>query len=107
MTETEQVFEDAPAVSEERGESIKRVLCDVAVERVAQITSGKQDTNNSAAVWLAVLGEEVGEVSRALLEATFADGDVSAVRLELVQVAATACAWIEDLDSGVAEGVLE
>lgn len=41
----------------------------------------------------AVLGEEVGEVQRALLE-----GDDLALRVELVQVAAVAVAWLEGLE---------
>lgn len=43
----------------------------------------------------AVLTEEVGESCRAWLER-----DVSALREELVQVAAVAVAWIEELDRG-------
>lgn len=41
-----------------------------------------------------VLGEEFGEVGRALLE-----GDFSNLRDELVQVAAVAVAWVEALDA--------
>jgi NTP pyrophosphatase (non-canonical NTP hydrolase) len=45
--------------------------------------------------YAAVLGEEYGEVCRAWLER-----DTAALRAELVQVAAVACAWIEELDNG-------
>ena len=41
----------------------------------------------------AVLGEEYGEVCRALL-----DGDAEGLRNELVQVAAVAVAWLEGLE---------
>ena len=40
-----------------------------------------------------VLGEEVGEVNRAVLEK-----DTANLKVELVQVAAVAVAWLESLD---------
>lgn len=40
-----------------------------------------------------VLGEEVGEVNRAVLER-----DTNNLKVELVQVAAVAVAWLESLD---------
>ena len=43
----------------------------------------------------AILGEEFGEVCQAWLE-----GDVANLRTELVQVAAVAVAWVEELDNG-------
>ena len=43
--------------------------------------------------WNAVLNEETGEVSRALLQ-----DDRPGLRAELVQCAAVAVAWIESLD---------
>lgn len=43
-------------------------------------------------VKFAVLGEEVGEVARALLEK-----DAAGLRVELVQVAAVAVAWLEGM----------
>jgi NTP pyrophosphatase (non-canonical NTP hydrolase) len=46
------------------------------------------------AVKLAVLGEEVGEVSRAFLEK-----DAAGLRAELVQVAAVCIAILEGIDS--------
>lgn len=42
---------------------------------------------------LPVLGEEFGEVAKAMNE-----GDADALREELIQVAAVAVAWIESLD---------
>jgi len=45
--------------------------------------------------YAAVLGEEFGEACRAWLER-----DTAALRAELVQVAAVAVAWIEELDNG-------
>jgi NTP pyrophosphatase (non-canonical NTP hydrolase) len=48
--------------------------------------------------YAAVLTEEVGEVCKAWLER-----DTAALREELVQVAAVAVAWIEELDNGGAQ----
>jgi NTP pyrophosphatase (non-canonical NTP hydrolase) len=45
--------------------------------------------------YAAVLGEEVGECCKAWLER-----DTSALRAELIQTAAVAVAWIEELDNG-------
>jgi NTP pyrophosphatase (non-canonical NTP hydrolase) len=47
------------------------------------------------ATYAAVLGEEFGEVCQAWLER-----DVENLRTELVQVAAVAIAWVEELDNG-------
>lgn len=47
-----------------------------------------------AAVKAAVLSEECGEVSRAVL-----DRDTDNLKTELVQVAAVAVAWLEGIDS--------
>lgn len=44
--------------------------------------------------YAAVLGEEFGEVCKAWLER-----DVDELRVELIQVAAVAVAWIEELDN--------
>ena len=71
------------------------VLEDVAFERMRQDERwGEQ--NHEDFVWGAILGEEVGEVSRAMLEDRFGAG--SNLRDELVQVAAVAIAWIECID---------
>lgn len=45
--------------------------------------------------YAAVLGEEFGEVCQAWLER-----DVENLRTELIQVAAVAIAWVEELDNG-------
>jgi hypothetical protein len=45
--------------------------------------------------YAAVLGEEFGEVCKAWLER-----DVDGLRVELIQTAAVALAWIEELDNG-------
>ncbi len=46
---------------------------------------------------LAVLVEEVGEVARSVLGGMGAVHDGGLLRVELVQVAAVACAWLEAL----------
>lgn len=43
----------------------------------------------------AVLGEEVGEVARALLERSFGNDTTEHLETELIQVAAVAIAWVE------------
>lgn len=55
-------------------------------------------------VWVSILGEEFGEVSRAAIEANFLgyknSGNWSNYRAELIQVAAVAVAMIEAYDKG-------
>ena len=56
---------------------------------------GKQ--NHSSFVWLAILGEEVGEANKAILQSNY-------YRNEMIQVASVALAAIESLDSLHEEG---
>lgn len=73
------------------------VLHAVADERKQQDAKwGEQ--NHDPYIWLAVLGEEVGEVNQAALKATFSGQAWADYRAELVQVAAVAVAMIECLD---------
>lgn len=79
-----------------------RALQDVGVERFHQeLQTGVKFDQTCAAPTeppyraLAVLGEEFGEVARALLEGK-GDGEL---RGELVQVAAVAVAWVEAIDA--------
>ena len=68
------------------------ILDEVSLERYKQDKKwGEQ--NHSPEVWLAILGEEFGEVCRAVCE-----NDVPNYREELVQVAAVAVAMIGALD---------
>lgn len=67
-------------------------LLDVARERDRQDKKwGVQ--NHDDAWWYVILGEEFGEVGKAIYE-----GDPEAYRAELVQVAAVAVAAIESFD---------
>lgn len=73
------------------------VLGDIATERLRQNHKwGEQ--NHAPAYWLMILGEEVGEVNKAVLEATFGTETLENYRKELVQVAAVAIAMIECYD---------
>lgn len=67
----------------------------VKVERFNQVDKwGDQHHDNG--FWLAVLGEEFGEVARAMLKQKDGEQSIDIVE-ELTQVAAVAVAWIEDL----------
>lgn len=51
--------------------------------------------------WLAILGEEVGEVNKAALHTEYGGPEAGNVREELVQVAAVAVKMIENIDRGL------
>lgn len=70
------------------------VLEDVAVERLRQLAKWG-DQHHDDAWWCVIEAEEFGEVAREVYE----KAPASRLREELVQVAAVAVAWIEDIDS--------
>jgi len=73
------------------------VLNEIKSERIRQDNKwGEQ--NHSPADWLMILGEEVGEVNKAALEAKFGNKTLREYRKELIQVAAVAVAMIECFD---------
>lgn len=73
------------------------VIREVIAERARQDELwGIQD--HDPYLWLAILTEEVGEVARALLDATEEHRDVVGYREELIQVAAVAVAMVEAWD---------
>lgn len=83
--------------------SAKSILEEVAHERRRQ--DGKWGPQyHHDAHWLAILMEEVGEAAECVCKAEVppvspgAEGWRTAVRAELVQVAAVAVAWIETID---------
>ena len=102
----------------EVGEATARILVDVRAERERQEAIGTAKREAGIA-WhscadpdmsggddkrAAVLGEEFGEVCRAVLESGYGTdgaGD-QALRDELVQVAAVAVAWAEAIDARTA-----
>jgi NTP pyrophosphatase (non-canonical NTP hydrolase) len=73
---------------------ITEVLADIADERARQDEKWGDQSGHPYLLWNAILGEEVGEVSRVLLE----DLDAKRLRAELVQIAAVAVAWVETID---------
>ena len=77
--------------------STRRVLINVAFERLLQDRAWPDQQRDPLTPWLAILVEEVGEAARASL-ANKSDGPQD-LRAELVQVAAVAVAWIETIDA--------
>jgi len=80
---------------------METVLAEVAAERARQDKKwGRQD--HRPADWLSILGEEFGEVCKAVCEAHFpgyeSTGDWSSYRKELIHVAAVAVAMAESHD---------
>lgn len=51
------------------------------------------EQNHDDLKWLAILTEEVGELAQAILE-----GNASGIKVERIQVAAVAVAWMECAD---------
>lgn len=84
-------------------ESHAKIVEDCLVERVRQNEKFGWNRNHHPAEWLMILGEEVGEVNEEGINYTFNPDRLKPMNLldmrkELVQVAAVAMAFIEDLD---------
>lgn len=77
---------------------MKNIFNEIKQERQRQDAKwGEQ--NHTPFEWCAILGEEVGEVNKAALEAHFRDtNQLANYREELIQVAAVAVAMIESLE---------
>jgi len=78
------------------------VLSEVNKEHEKQISKwGVQ--NHTPIEWLSILGEEVGEVNKAVQEAYFkhGTGTYEDYRKELIQVAAVACSMVTSFDRSV------
>ncbi len=76
----------------------RSILVEVSAERDRQDAKwgGEPGTERrDDHTYAAVIGEEFGEVCQAWIER-----DTSALRKELVQLAACAVAWVEELDNG-------
>ncbi len=70
------------------------VLRPLAREREKQNNKwGEQ--NHTDEIWLAILSEEIGEVSQAMLHNRFGGHAAGTLRKELIQVAAVAIQWLE------------
>lgn len=74
------------------------ILKDIIAERQRQDDKFGADRNQHNYIWNAILLEEVGEASKECLEIDFDKKSERELRAELVQVAAVAVAWIENLD---------
>lgn len=89
---SQQAQESIPPVS-----AREDVFNEINQERIKQdLKWGEQ--NHAPADWLMILGEEVGEVNKAALEAKFGSSTLREYREELVQVAAVTVAMIECFD---------
>jgi NTP pyrophosphatase (non-canonical NTP hydrolase) len=77
-------------------EVTNNVLWEVAAERERQDQKWGPGRIRPIETWNLVLGEEVGEVAKALLE----NEGPAAVRKELIQVAAVAVEIVEAIDEG-------
>lgn len=73
---------------------VERVLEKIRQERKRQDDKWGPQREHPDLLWNAILAEEVGEVSRAILER-----DRANLRDELVQVAAVAVCWLEAMDA--------
>lgn len=56
------------------------------------------EQNHSDELWLAIVTEELGEASKAILEQRFGGGVLDDIRVELLQAAAVMAAWLEAFD---------
>ncbi|GAB2528199.1 MazG-like family protein [Rufibacter soli] len=82
-------------------EQLDNVLAEVKTERERQDAKFSEQ-NHHPLEWVAILGEEFGEVSKAAVEAHFtgyaSSNNWANYREELIQVAAVAVAMVEALD---------
>ena len=76
----------------------RRAVFSVLIERQRQDAKWGADRTLDFGTWVTILGEEYGEVCRAILESRDGVDSVAHVREELVQVAAVAVAAIEGVD---------
>ena len=57
---------------------------------------GEQDHEDRD--WRSIMGEEIGEVDKAMVEFRFNNGEESEIRKELIETIAVAIAWLEAMD---------
>jgi hypothetical protein len=83
---------------------MRAILKDVADERYAQLEKWGVQRHENAGYWLSILGEEFGEVCEAagpvMGLGTRKESDADDLYTELIQVAAVAIAWAEQLAEG-------
>ena len=71
----------------------KRAFAEIIIERQAQDDKWGADRKNHPLYWLAILVEEVGELSKAVIER-----DIHGMRKESKQIAAVSVAIMEAMD---------
>lgn len=76
-----------------QGDVRVHIYSDIDAERARQDEKWGVDRHLNPLLWLAILAEEFGEVAKDTLE------NCPNLREELVQVAAVAVAWVEDIDT--------
>ena len=86
--------------STEKTKRRKRIYQLIAEERQRQIDKWGDDRNLDPFVWLAVLSEELGEASQEVLKARSQED----LEKEIIQIAAVAVAWLEDLSEFPLDG---
>ncbi len=75
---------------------LEMLLDEVAKEREKQDAMwGRRFVGRSHSEWFAILGEEFGEVARAVTELNATHKRKAEMRAELMQVAAVCLSWIE------------
>ena len=70
---------------------------DVLEEREKQDQKWGEQNHNDY-IWLAILSEELGEVSQAILQTDFGGKHSGKTKEELIQLAAVAIAWLECIE---------
>lgn len=75
----------------------REILGDIITERLKQDAKFPEEENTDER-WYAILGEEFGEIGRAILTE-----DRANLREELIQLAAVSVAWVEIMDEEDAE----
>ena len=79
-----------------------RVFDAIRAERERQNAEWAEQ-NHDAYTWLAILGEEYGELSQAILHDTFGGTAAGTMRDELVQLVAVGVQWLECLERQAAQ----
>ena len=81
-------------IIEESSDRFANIASKLIAEQTNQILIwGKKEQEESDGTWMIVLMEEVGEAARSILE-----GSPHHLRQELIQVAAVAMSWIDNID---------
>lgn len=74
------------------------IINDIRAERIKQYAKWGDQSSLLDFIWSTILTEEVGEAAQAVMDNHFEGEHAGTLRMELVQVAAVAVAWIEAID---------